>query len=162
MFKNFTLLLLLSISLPTNAADTENDRNEKPQVKSSKYKLSRHPQKPCPTDEDIQSYENIYGNIHPEVKKFYQGYGNCIKDDLDLIDIYGGAASRLGKETKLIQRSLPGYHAFAFDQAAGGYWVYQFVSPLVFELYDTGTLTKGKSIKGLLALLSKLPEEKSL
>lgn len=159
MFKNFTLLLLLSISLPAHAADAETNKKEEAQMTSSPFKLLRNPQMLCPTDEDIQSYENVYGSMHPSIKRFYQKYGNCIKKDLDLLHVYGGGASDLGKATGLIQSlpTLSQYHAFAFDQGAGGYWVYNSAkSSLVFELYNTSknALNEDLQISDLKTFLS--------
>src|SRR5690606_4900122 len=111
MFKNFTLLLLLFISLPAYTADAENERKEGAQTMSSKYKLVKNTQKSCPTDEDFLSYEKIYGNMHLSIKAFYKRFGNCVKEDIDLFHIYGGAASDLGNATKLIRTYLPDYHA---------------------------------------------------
>lgn len=155
MFKNYTLLLLLSISLPVVAAEDVDDRKEESQVKSSKYKLSRHSQKPCPTEEDIQSYEKIYGNMHPHMREFYKIYGNCVKKGVDVLHVYGGEASDLSQATGLIRPYLPDYHALAFDQGEGGYWVYQSAKPLTFELYDTSNniFIKDRRIKGLSAFL---------
>ena len=157
MFKNFTLLLLLSISLPACGADTGSNKIEEAQMIPPNFKLFRNLQKLVPTEGDFQSYETAYGELPLSIKEFYKAYGNCIKEDVDLLHIYGGASSDLGKATQLIRSHLSNnYHAVAFDQGRGGYWVYQPLKPLVFKLYDTSdnVLKADLEITGLRKFLS--------
>lgn len=154
MFKNFSLLLLLSISF--SAHGMQDERIEEPK----RIVLKKHQKMAAPSvEEDIQPYETAYGALPQHLKKFYTTHGNCTKEGLDLLHIYKGEDSGLGKATKYIRGYLPDYyHAFAFHQGEGGYWVYDArETNIVFELFDTSrnALRKGEKIVGLKALLLK-------
>lgn len=160
MFKNFSLLLLLVISFSAHSAQEE--KVEESQVKPVVI-LKKHSTMAPPSDEDdIQPYEAAYGKLPQSMKNFYVKYGNCSVKYIDIHHIYGGKDSSTGRATGWVRKYLPNYyHVFAFDQGAGGYWVYDArETNIVFELFDTSfnTLRESEEFAGLFKLLSKYRE----
>lgn len=153
MHKYFFLLLLIFSYF--SVSSMEDELNGAKAV-NSKYGLVRYANVALPTEDDINSYENLYGKLPEEMKKFYLRFGNCSKERLDIHHIYGGDNSDLSNATKFIRKHLNNYHAFAFDQAAGGCWVYRTQSYPSIELFNTSLLgLTGESLNGLLPLLKK-------
>lgn len=149
MFKYFTLFLISS-SFFVHAMERE-QKDNKPE--KTPYGLVRFVEIELPTIKDIQYYQDTYGEIPKLIENFYLRYGNCAKKGLDILTIYGKENSSLSLATQLVRKYLEGevqYHAFAFDQAAGGYWVYHNLQlqtdPLQFQLFSTlhHTLVEGK------------------
>lgn len=153
MLKYFILLSIIYSSSVYAMQDEPQDT----QPKNSKYGLIRHADKELPTEFDIQFYEDLYGDIPPIMKRFYLNYGNCSKEGLDILHIYGKENSDLSKTTKLIRKHLGNnYHALAVDQAAGGYWVYTTPSYPIVELFDSSLLVlTGESLNGFSGLLKR-------
>lgn len=153
MLKNFSFLFLFFLSFSVYSMQNDGPEN---QSKNSKYKLFCVDDKTPPTKEDIQSYEEAYGTLPEILEKFYTTYGNCTHSSLDLLHIHKGKNSDLGKATEFIRKYLDNYHAIAFDQGAGGYWVYTTSTYPTLEIFNTDRTTlTGESIGGLNKLLLK-------
>lgn len=154
MFKNFSFFFFFFF--PFFVYSMQEEGLHKQQVKNSNFKLVRANNMEPPTKKDIQYYEDNCGKIPEELKNFYRLYGNCSSEKLDILHIYGGESSNLFKATKFIQQYLCTFHALAFDQGAGGYWIYSFSTYPKIELFDTSqyALTE-QSIDGLKNLLLK-------
>lgn len=112
----------------------------------------------APKHQEIKAYEEECGELPTEMKLFYLDYGNYYKDGFDILGIQRGKNSDLARNTKLIRRYLPStYHAFADDQAEGGWWVYNATAPLKFLLFmsDNHKFNHDEIYESLKDLLNK-------